>query len=200
MFLGTDNPFLNHLPAFSKIISEKPLPIFAREKAAKMNFKKPSFNLHVNWQATQTRMSMKLLHKSADEAVSIYFHEQHRIILAKLAGNVPHEDYKTLGETVFNAVREYSSMKLLYDLSEMTKSELSSRSWFTTNYLPRLFRTYGTHFSAGVVRSSNMFENISSEFLAKGAMQLGFKGNVAFFNSQRDAQEWLVKQPEQAPK
>lgn len=140
------------------------------------------------------RFSMKLLYKSTDGAQSIYFQEQHQIIFAQSKGTVRHEDYKKSSEVAFEAVREYQGMKLMYELSEMNKTEMVSRAWFTTPNLPQLLKTYGSDFSAAVVRSENMFENTSSELLAKGAMKLGFKGNIAFFDSNAEAEAWLVNQ------
>ena len=89
------------------------------------------------------------------------------------------------------AVEQFQTMKFVYDLSEVTRTDLASHAWFTTTYLPRNFSRYGSHFNVAIVRSKNRFENVTSKVLAMAAMRLGMRGQVRFFSTLVEAEAWI---------
>ncbi|MGD1843865.1 MAG: STAS/SEC14 domain-containing protein [Salibacteraceae bacterium] len=137
---------------------------------------------------------MQEVYRSVDNTQVTWFDTENQYYLMFTKGDVSHKIYQESNHALYDAMLTYKSMKFCYDLSEMKRTDMVSRAWYTTSFLPKFFRRYGGHFVAAIVRSQNRFENMSTEFLAKAASKLGMQGKVEFFDDLESAKSWIVQQ------
>jgi hypothetical protein len=66
----------------------------------------------------------------------------------------------------------------VYDLKEIIRTEMQSRAWYATFFLPRVIKTFGLDFNTALVKLNNKYESLSLVFLKKVGSNLGFKENI----------------------
>ncbi len=137
-------------------------------------------------------MNLQLLYQNNAMTTSISLCEDEALIIVELSGAVEHEDYKEVFEKLYNAITVYKYKKIIYNLKELTRTDMQSRAWYATSFLPKVIKNFGLDFKTALVKSNNKYESLSVDFLTKVSSNLGFKENIRFFNTKEEALGWLT--------
>jgi hypothetical protein len=140
-------------------------------------------------------MDLQKNYQNSKGNISLFLSEEGECIMLKLSGNVVHEDFKEGCEKLYNLITVYKYRKLIFELKELTRTDMQSRAWYATVFLPRLIKNYGINFKSAVVESQNKFEQMSIGFLVKVSQNLGYN-DIQSFDNQQDAISWITKKPE----
>lgn len=122
--------------------------------------------------------------------IILEYDNEYHFFMQTSKGKVSHEDYKAVNEALFKYIGEYDCRKILYNIREVTGTEIISRGWYVTIYLPKLYKKYGTEFYCAIVKSKIYFENMSAEIIYNAAIKLGVKGKIEFFDDIQKAMLW----------
>jgi hypothetical protein len=86
----------------------------------------------------------------------------------------------------------YKYRNVIYDLKELSFTEEHSRSWFVTNFLPKVIKNLGTHFRTATIRPENTLEGSSVDFLTELGQKMGFTDTVCSFDNREQAIYWIL--------
>jgi hypothetical protein len=136
-------------------------------------------------------MNLEKIYQNNEATASLSISEEEGIIIVKLSGVLDHENYKLVFEKLFNIIMVYKYRKIIYNLKELKRTEMQSRAWYATVFLPKVIKHFGLDFKTALITSSNKYESISIDFLVKVGSNLGFKDNVCMFDTQESAIAWL---------
>jgi hypothetical protein len=136
-------------------------------------------------------MELQLLYQNNENTTSLFFSEEDALIVIRLSGAVEHESYKATLEKLYNTINVYKYKNIVYDLKDLTQTDMQSRAWYATSFLPRVIKNFGLNFRTAVVKSSNKYESMSVDFLTKVGSNLGFKANICFFDTKEEAYSWI---------
>jgi hypothetical protein len=136
-------------------------------------------------------MNLQLLYQNNDKTTSLFLSEEDALIVIKLSGEVEHESYKAALEKLYNTITVYKYKNIVYDLKDLTRTDLQSRAWYATSFLPRVIKNFGVNFRTALVKSSNKYESMSVDFLTKVGSNLGFKDNIRYFDTKEEAYHWI---------
>jgi hypothetical protein len=137
-------------------------------------------------------MNLQLLFQNSEKTTSLFLSEEDALILIKLSGAIEHESYKQIFEKLHNAITVYKYRKIIYDLKDLRRTDMQSRAWYATSFLPRVIKNFGLDFKTALVKSSNKYESLSVDFLTKVGSNLGFKENIRYFDTKEEAYRWLI--------
>lgn len=137
-------------------------------------------------------MDLQLLYENDERNTSLFISEEDALIVVRFSGAVEHESYKAVLEKLYQAITIYKGRRIIYHLKDLTHTDMQSRSWYATNFLPRIIKNFGLDFRTAIIRPTNENENLSVEFLTKVGSNLGFKKGICSFNSWDEALYWLT--------
>lgn len=137
-------------------------------------------------------MDLQKNYQNSKGNVSLFLSEEDECIMLKLSGYVVHEDFKEGCEKLYKLITVYKYRKLIFELKELTRTDMQSRAWYATVFLPRLIKNYGLNFKSALVKSENKFEDMSIGFLVKVSQNLGYK-HIQSFNTQQEAISWITE-------
>jgi lysine/ornithine N-monooxygenase len=135
---------------------------------------------------------MRSFYQSPDNSTALFLSEEKELIMVKLVGRVSHESYRALFEKVLEVLAARKYRKIIYNLAELTHSEIHSRAWFTTIFLPKVAKNHGMKFKTAVVKSANSYENATTQMLVKMGGTLGFNENIQLFSKLDEAERWIT--------
>jgi cephalosporin hydroxylase len=137
-------------------------------------------------------MQLQLLFENDEKTTALFIAEEEALLVVRFSGAVEHETYKAALEKLYKAITVYKGRKIVYDLQDLTYTDMQSRAWYATNFLPRIIKNFGLVFRTAIIQSANEDENLSVEFLAKVGSNLGFRDSIRLFKSREEALLWLT--------
>lgn len=137
-------------------------------------------------------MDLQLLFENDEKTTALFIAEEEALLTVRFSGAVEHESYKAILEKLYKAITVYKCRKIVYDLKDLTYTDMQSRTWYATNFLPRIIKTFGLVFRTAIIQSTNEDENLSVEFLTKVGSNLGFKDTIRSFKTWEEAIHWLT--------
>jgi uncharacterized protein YihD (DUF1040 family) len=141
-------------------------------------------------------MNLQLLFENNEKTISLFLSEEDALIIIRLSGAVEHESYKAAFEKLYNTITVYKYKKIIYDLKDLTRTDMQSRAWYATSFLPRVIKNFGLDFKTALVKSNNKYESLSVDFLTKVGSNLGFKENIRYFDTKAEALSWIREKKE----
>ncbi|QHT70712.1 hypothetical protein GXP67_30720 [Rhodocytophaga rosea] len=137
-------------------------------------------------------MKLISIYENDQATTALMIPEDDDFVLVQLSGAVDHESYKMVFDKLYQIIAVYKYRNVIYDLKSLTNTEEHSRSWFVTNFLPKVIKNLGTNFRTATIRPENTFEGSSVDFLTELSQKLGFTNAVCSFDSREQAINWIL--------
>ncbi len=122
----------------------------------------------------------------------IEHHPESEVIILRLIGNISHEDYKNMWETLLEKVLELKVNKLLADQTDLEKSGMESKAWLVAKWFPKAKKSLSDDMKVALVTSKSLFTRIGGEYIVNAVRSMS-KFDIRLFRSVEAGMEWLGK-------
>lgn len=112
------------------------------------------------------------------------------IIILRLLGEIQHEDYKHMWDTLLQEVTSRNLNKLLADQTGLEKSSMESKAWLVSKWFPKAKKSLGNDMKVALVSSKSLFTRIGGEYIVNAVKSMS-KFDIRLFRNAEAAMEWL---------
>ena len=136
---------------------------------------------------------METLYKNDDESLSLSYDEQNNCFEQKLMGNISDQDYKKINKKLEWFISEKKCYKVIYNIKDLERSDIASRAWHSSVFMPKLVGKHQGGLITAVINSSHAFEEKQNTLLFNKLKMINRNGEIRFFESNDDAKDWIKK-------
>ncbi len=133
------------------------------------------------------------LYESEGGNTSLDFNNNNGFFEVTMRGRIADREYKRINIKLDYFISEKQCHKVVYNFENLEQSEVLSRAWYATCFLPNLFQKHGKNFMHAIVMSKNRFEAKNAIWLFENSDKLGQRGENKFFDNLEDAELWISK-------
>ena len=113
------------------------------------------------------------------------------LFLVEIKGDLTLDDYQDIYPKTLDFVVKTGWKKLVFNLLDMDKDDLSGRAWYLRTHLPEVFKKVGDGFRCAVIQPSNMFQRMALGMVVKGINAMGRKVTLKYMDSIDEAMDWI---------
>ncbi len=126
----------------------------------------------------------------------VFYSQQNAFIEIRIQSGISLKDYKFAYEHALQAAKNQKIRRFLINERQHQSAGYAHRTWFSLQFLPKFFRQLGLHVRLAVVRKPNSVTNLSTAMLEAAQQKLAAKFQLAFFDDDQAAADWLSQPPE----
>lgn len=95
----------------------------------------------------------------------IEYDSENDVMILKLIGNIKHDDYKNMWNTLLEKVLEKDTRRIIADQTSMERSSMESKAWLVTRLFPKIVKQMGKEAKVVMVASKSIFTRVGGEYL-----------------------------------